>query len=509
MPCVYESRLGPDDAAKKEACRRFAEGTYEPGIGPGGGFFTLPNTILHEGPRQQARVPERAAADRPGEDPPGHPPPDDRGGDARPDVLGGHDLPGGPGPREHLEPRPPERGLHRRRPRGTGHRHPPALHPRGGAEPRSTPRPQPGGLQRGPVAQRAHRGDHRRGRCRATTCPRPTRWWPDCATTPGRASRRAGLERGAMEISERRLREVFLPPWVAGIRDAGALGVMATYPAIDGVPGPRLGTDPDRDPARRAGLRGTGPERGRRARHAPLRGPRPGDEGGGRARPEGRGGRGHLLRRRPTWARWPRPSTTALVPMALVDRAVRRVLRAEAATRPLRERPASIRSGRCGSPTPRRARTSPCRRPGRASCCSRTRAASFPCGRTWARSPSIGPNADHARNQLGDYTASTRPPGRDHRPRGRPRHRLARHAGDPRQGLRRDRRRDGRDRRGRGGGAGRRRGDRGRRRERVAGAGEEGHERRGLRRGHARADRPAAGAGAGRPRDRARRRSSC
>ena len=29
MPCVYEPRLGPDDDAKKEACRRFAEGTYE------------------------------------------------------------------------------------------------------------------------------------------------------------------------------------------------------------------------------------------------------------------------------------------------------------------------------------------------------------------------------------------------------------------------------------------------------------------------------------------------
>ena len=54
MPCVYESRLGQTQAAKAEACRRFAAGTLEPGIGPGGGFFTLPNTILQEGPRQQA-----------------------------------------------------------------------------------------------------------------------------------------------------------------------------------------------------------------------------------------------------------------------------------------------------------------------------------------------------------------------------------------------------------------------------------------------------------------------
>ncbi len=39
-----------------------------------------------------------------------------------------------------------------------------------------------------------------------------------------------------MEISERTLREVFLPPWEAGIRKGGALGVMATYPAIDRIP---------------------------------------------------------------------------------------------------------------------------------------------------------------------------------------------------------------------------------------------------------------------------------
>jgi len=53
---------------------------------------------------------------------------------------------------------------------------------------------------------------------------------------PGQSQPVSGLETGAMEISERTLREVFLPPWVAGITKAGALGVMATYPAIDGLP---------------------------------------------------------------------------------------------------------------------------------------------------------------------------------------------------------------------------------------------------------------------------------
>jgi beta-glucosidase len=53
---------------------------------------------------------------------------------------------------------------------------------------------------------------------------------------PGQREPVSGLERGAMEISERRLRETFLIPWMAGINEAGALGTMATYPEIDDVP---------------------------------------------------------------------------------------------------------------------------------------------------------------------------------------------------------------------------------------------------------------------------------
>ena len=52
---------------------------------------------------------------------------------------------------------------------------------------------------------------------------------------PGQSQPVSGLERGAMEISEWTLRRVFLPPWEAAIKEGGALGVMATYPAIDGI----------------------------------------------------------------------------------------------------------------------------------------------------------------------------------------------------------------------------------------------------------------------------------
>jgi beta-glucosidase len=52
---------------------------------------------------------------------------------------------------------------------------------------------------------------------------------------PSQSQPVSGFERGAMEISERKLREVFLPSFATGIKNYGALGVMATYPAIDGV----------------------------------------------------------------------------------------------------------------------------------------------------------------------------------------------------------------------------------------------------------------------------------
>ncbi len=53
LPCVYVDDLGKTIPEKKAACRRFAAGTYTNEIGPGSGFFTLANTILHQGVREQ------------------------------------------------------------------------------------------------------------------------------------------------------------------------------------------------------------------------------------------------------------------------------------------------------------------------------------------------------------------------------------------------------------------------------------------------------------------------
>ena len=52
---------------------------------------------------------------------------------------------------------------------------------------------------------------------------------------PTQSEPTSGMERGSIELSERSLRENFLPPWVAAF-NAGSLGVMAGYPEIDDVP---------------------------------------------------------------------------------------------------------------------------------------------------------------------------------------------------------------------------------------------------------------------------------
>lgn len=236
MPCVYFSELGENPEEKLEGCRKFAEGTFMEGIGPGGGFFTLANEALFKGPEQQAKyfnalqklslektrlkIPllqteegthglmcsgatifpeglalgsswdltlikeifESAAAE------------------AR--AVGIHQL-----FTLVIEPnRDPRLGRNQE-----GY---------GGEDPYLC-------AQIAKTIVRAVQGNDisEKDKVIAGLCH-----------YPGQSQPVSGLERGAMEISERMLREVFLPPWEAGIREAGALGVMATYPTIDGIP---------------------------------------------------------------------------------------------------------------------------------------------------------------------------------------------------------------------------------------------------------------------------------
>ena len=142
MPCVYEDGLGKTIPEKMEGVRRFAEGTWIKGFGPGGGFFTLPNNILLEGPRQQAEFMNDPPEDRRGKDAAGNPAPADGGRHPRPDVLRRNHLPRRAGPRHHLGYGAHLSGLCGRGRRGALHRHPPNLHARRRAHPRPEARAQ-------------------------------------------------------------------------------------------------------------------------------------------------------------------------------------------------------------------------------------------------------------------------------------------------------------------------------------------------------------------------------
>jgi beta-glucosidase len=234
MPCVYEDRLGEGIPAKTEACRRFAAGTYEPGIGPGGGFFTLPNTILHEGPRQQAlflnELQEVARTTRLG-----IPLLETEEGTHGLMCSGGTIFPEGLALGSTWDTALLDQvySVAAREARAIGVHQIFTLV----VEPNRDPR-----LGRN---QEGYSEDPYLVSRIAETIVRAVQGRDVSASDkvvsglchyPGQSQPVSGLERGAMEVSERMLRETFLPPWVAGIRGAGALGVMATYPAHDGMP---------------------------------------------------------------------------------------------------------------------------------------------------------------------------------------------------------------------------------------------------------------------------------
>jgi len=235
MPCVYVDELGKEIPAKIDACRRFTEGTREASVGPGGGFFTLPNTILPEGTRREAEFLnelQKIATEK---------------------------------TRLKIPLLETEEGTHGLMCSGA------TVFPEGLAigstfnmdlvrriytaaarearaigihqiftlviEPNRDPRlgRNQEGFSEDPYLC-ARVAETIVGAAQGDDVSAPDKVVAGLCHYPGQGQPASGFERGAMEISERMLREVFLPPWMAGIKKMGGLGVMATYPAIDGVP---------------------------------------------------------------------------------------------------------------------------------------------------------------------------------------------------------------------------------------------------------------------------------
>ena len=235
MPCVYEKGLGKDPQSKFEGCRKFAAGTYVNGIGPAGGFFTLANEILRQGTQQQAdffNELQKIAIDN-----------------TRLKIPlleteeGTHGLMASAGT---IFPEGLGIGstwdmalvkdiytVAAREARAVGIHQLFTLVVEPNRDPRLGRNEE--GFSEDPflcsrIAESIVHGTQ------GSDVSAPDKVVAGLCHYPGQSEPVSGLERGAMEISERKLREVFLPSWVAGIKKAGALGVMATYPAVDEVP---------------------------------------------------------------------------------------------------------------------------------------------------------------------------------------------------------------------------------------------------------------------------------
>jgi len=235
MPCVYFDELGTSAEEKMEGCRKFTEGTFMEGIGPGGGFFTLANHTLFEGPAQQAKYFNELQHIAINKTRLKIPLLQTEEGTHGLMCSGGTIFPEGPtlGSTWNLELLNQVYETAAREARAVGIHQLFTLV----IEPNRDPR-----LGRN---QEGYSEDPFLCAQISETIVRAVQGYdisaPDKVVAglchfPGQSEPFSGLERGAMEISERTLREVFLPPWVTGIKNAGALGVMATYPTIDGIP---------------------------------------------------------------------------------------------------------------------------------------------------------------------------------------------------------------------------------------------------------------------------------
>jgi beta-glucosidase len=235
MPCVYVDELGHDNAVKIESCRRFTEGTREKGVGPGGGFFTFTNTVVPEGTRREAELLNELQKIAIEKTRLKIPLLETEEGTHGLMCSGATVFPEGLtiGSTWNMDLVKRIYTIAAREARAIGIHQIFTLVIEPNRDPRLG-RNQEGFSEDPYMCSRI--AETIVGAAQGDDLSAPDKVVAGLCHYPGQSQPASGFERGAMEISERMLREVFLPPWMAGIKKAGGLGVMATYPAIDGVP---------------------------------------------------------------------------------------------------------------------------------------------------------------------------------------------------------------------------------------------------------------------------------
>jgi beta-glucosidase len=235
MPCVYISELGKSIPVKTENCRKLTEGTFLEFLGPIGGFFTLANNILQEGTLQQANYFNELQKIAVENTRLGIPLLQTEEGTHGLMCSGGTVFPEGPaiGSTWNLDLVDKIYSTAALEARAVGIHQIFTLVIEPNRDPRLG-RNQEGYSEDPYFCSRM--AETIVNAVQGNNIAANDKTVAGLCHYPGQSEPTGGMERGAMEISERKLREVFLPPWIAGIKKAGALGVMATYPSVDGVP---------------------------------------------------------------------------------------------------------------------------------------------------------------------------------------------------------------------------------------------------------------------------------
>jgi beta-glucosidase len=235
LPCVYVRELGTDIPAKTEACKKFAAGTYTQEIGPACGFFTLANEILRQGARQQAEYFNELQKIALTQTRLKIPVMEDEEGTHGAMFPGGTVFPEGLAVGSSFD-----MDLVK------------AIYAAAAAEARAV------GIHMLSTLVMEVDRDPRMGRNEEAYTEDPYLYMrigetmvratqgsdisaPDKVIAvltdfPTQSEPASGLERGAIEVSDRSLRENFMAPWIGAISKAGGLGVMAGYPEVEDVP---------------------------------------------------------------------------------------------------------------------------------------------------------------------------------------------------------------------------------------------------------------------------------
>jgi len=235
LPCVYVNELGRDIPSKMEACRRFAAGTYTKEIGPGCGFFTLANEILHKGTRQQAEYLNELQKIALTQTRLKIPLLEDEEGTHGAMFPGGTIFPEGLaiGSTFDLDLVRSVYAAAAAEARAVGIHMLSTLVLELDRDPRMGRNEE--AYTEDPYLY-AHIAESIVQGTQGTNIAAADKVIAVLTDFPTQSEPASGLERGAIELSERALRENFLLPWTAAITKAGGLGVMAGYPEVEDVP---------------------------------------------------------------------------------------------------------------------------------------------------------------------------------------------------------------------------------------------------------------------------------